>query len=142
MISDPTLCMLPYHWIILSGIMLTVYCINGRSAMMSLELQYRNAHWLIIKNIKNYICPRKPKLPPGRYKKHPYIHVCNNPKRIKSGRRLMCLNSSGLRSTDNVKFDYNPVNVFLDTCMTAGATPFKKYFLPNTFVPKIKNMEG
>ena len=101
MMSYPKLCMLLYHWMIFSGIMLTLYCINVRSAMMSLDLQYRNAHWLIIINIKNYICPRKLKLPPERYKKHPYIHVCNNQKKRKSGRRLMCLNSSGLRSTDN-----------------------------------------
>ena len=83
MMRNPTLCMLPYHWMIFSGIILTVYCINGRSAMMSLDLQYRNAHWLIIINIKNYIFPRKSKLPPERYKKHPYIHVYNNPKKKK-----------------------------------------------------------
>ena len=142
MMSDLTLCMLPYYWMIFSGIMLTLYCINGRSAMMSLDLQYINAHWLIIKNIKNYICPRKSKLPSERYKKHPYINVYNIPKRGKSGRRLMCLNSSGLRSTDNIKFDSNSVDVFLDTCVTAGATPFKNDFLPNTFVPSIENMEG
>ena len=110
--------------------------------MMSRDLQYRNSHWLIIRNIKNYICPRKSKLSPERYKKHPTIHVCNNPKRIKSGWRHMCLNSSRLRSTDNIKFDSDSVDVFLDTCVTAGATPFKNNFLPNTFVPTIKNMEG
>ena len=140
--SDPTFCMIPYHWMIFSGIMLTVYCINGRSEMMSLYLQYRNAHWLIIKNIKNYICPRKSKLPPERYKKPPYIHVFNNPKRRKSGRRLMCLNSSVLRSTDNIKFETDSVDVFLDTCVTSGATHFKNDFLNNTFVPTIENMEG
>ena len=75
MMSDPTFCMLPYHWMVFSGIMLTVYCINGWSEMMSLDLQYRNAHWLIIKNIKNCICPRNLKLPPEIYKKHPYINV-------------------------------------------------------------------
>ena len=75
MTSDQKFCMLPYHWMIFSGIMLTVYCINGSSAMMSLYSQNRNTHWLIIRNIKNYICPRKLKLPPERYKKHPYIHV-------------------------------------------------------------------
>ena len=76
MMSDQKFCMLSYHWMIFSGIMLHVYCINGWPAMISLDLQYRNAHWLIIRNIKNYICPRKSKLPPERYKKHPYIHVC------------------------------------------------------------------
>ena len=60
----------------------------------------------------------------------------------KIGQRLMCLNSSGLRSTDNIKFDSDSVDVFLDTCVTAGAAPFKHDFLPNTFVPKIENMEG
>ena len=54
----------------------------------------------------------------------------------------MCLNSSGLRSTDNIKFDSDYVDVFLDTCVTAGANPFKNDFLPNTLVPKIENMEG
>ena len=54
----------------------------------------------------------------------------------------MYLNSSGLRSTDNIKIDYYSVDVLLDTCMTAGATPFKNDFLPNTFVPKIEDMEG
>ena len=53
----------------------------------------------------------------------------------------MCLNSSRLRSTENIKFDSNSVDVFLDTCVTAGATPFKHDFLPNTFVPKIENMD-
>ena len=53
MMSNPKLCTVLYHWMTFSGIMLTVYCINGRTAMMSLDLQYRNAHWLIIKNIKN-----------------------------------------------------------------------------------------
>ena len=110
--------------------------------MMSLDLKYRNAHWLIIKNIKNYICPRKSKLPPERYKQHPYIHIYNNPKRIKSGRRHMCLKSPELRSTDNIKFDSDSVDVFLDTCVIAGATPFKNDFLPNTFFPTIENMEG
>ena len=78
MMSDPTFCMLPYHGMIFSGVMLILYCINGRSAMMSLDLQYRNYHWLILKNIKYYICPRKSKLPPERYKKHPYFHVHKN----------------------------------------------------------------
>ena len=32
--------------------------------------------------------------------------------------------------------------MFLDTLVTAGATPFKNDFLPNTFVPTIENMEG
>ena len=137
MMSDPKFCMLPYHWIIFSGVMLIVYCINDRSAMISLDIQYRNAHWLIIKNIKNYIFPRKSKLPPKRYKKHPYIHVYNNPKRGKSGQRLICLNSSVLGSTDNIKFESYSVDVFLDTCVTAGATPFKNDFPPNTFVPTI-----
>ena len=54
----------------------------------------------------------------------------------------MCLNSSGLRSTDNIKFDSDSVDEFLDTCVTAGATPFKNDILPNTFVPTIENMEG
>ena len=54
----------------------------------------------------------------------------------------MCLNSSGLQSTDNIKFDSNSVDVFLDTCVTARVTPFKHYFIPNTFVPTIENMEG
>ena len=54
----------------------------------------------------------------------------------------MRLNSSGLRSTDNIKCDSDSVDVFLDTCMTAGATPLKNDFLPNTFVPTIENMEG
>ena len=54
----------------------------------------------------------------------------------------MCLNSSGLQSTDNIKFDFDSVNVFLDICVTAGETPFKNYFLTNTFVPTIENMEG
>ena len=54
----------------------------------------------------------------------------------------MCLNSSGLQSTDNIKFDSDSVDVFLDTYMTPGANPFKNYFLPNTFVPKVKNMVG
>ena len=85
MMSNPTFCILLYHWMIFSGLMLTVYCINGWSVMVSLDLQYINAHWLIIKSIKNYIFPRKSKLPPERYKKHPYIHVCNKPKRRKSG---------------------------------------------------------
>ena len=54
----------------------------------------------------------------------------------------MCLNSSGLRSADNIKFDSDSVNFFLNTCVTARATPFKHDFLPNTFVPTIENMEG
>ena len=54
----------------------------------------------------------------------------------------MCLNSSGLRSTYNIKFGSNSVDVFLDTCVTAGATSFKHYFLPNTSVPTIENMKG
>ena len=54
----------------------------------------------------------------------------------------MCLNSSGLLSTDNIKFDSDSVDVFLDTCVTARATPFKHAFLPNTFVPTIEKMEG
>ena len=97
MMSDPKNCMLPYYSMILSGVMLIVYCINGWSAIMSLDLQYRNAHWLILKNIQEYICPRKSKLPPKRYKKHPYFHVRKNQIIRKSGQRLMCLNSSGLR---------------------------------------------
>ena len=140
MMSDPTLCMLPYHWMILSGVMLIVYCINGRSAMMSLDLQYINSHWLILKNIKEYICPIKSKLPPEIYKKHPYIRIRKNSIRGKSGQRLMCLNSSGLGSTDNIKFDSDSVDVFLDTCVTAGETPIKHDFLPNTIVPTIENM--
>ena len=52
------------------------------------------------------------------------------------------MNSSGLRSTDNIEFDSDSVNVFLNTCMTAGGTPSKHHFLPNTFVPTIENMEG
>ena len=110
--------------------------------MLSLYLQYKNAHWLILKNIQDYICPRKSKLPPERYKKHPYMHVRKNPIRGKSGQHLIFLNSSGLRSIDNIKFDSDSVDVFLDTCVTAGAAPFKHDFLPNTFVPKIENMEG
>ena len=54
----------------------------------------------------------------------------------------MCLNSSGLRSTDNIKFDSKSFSVFLDTCVTAGETPFKNDFFPNTFVPTIENIEG
>ena len=54
----------------------------------------------------------------------------------------MCLNSSGLWSTDNIKLNSNSVDVFLDTCVTAGATPFKNNFIPNTLVPTIENMEG
>ena len=83
MLNDPTLCMLPHHWIVFSGGMLTLYFINGRSAMKSPALQYQNAHWLILKNIQDYVCPRKSKLPPERYKKHPYIHVSKNPIRGK-----------------------------------------------------------
>ena len=127
---------------IFSGVMLIVYCINGRSPIMSLDLQYKNSHWLILKNIQEYICPRKLKLAPERYKKHPYIHVRKNPRRGKSGQRLMCLNSSGLRSTDNIKFDSNSVDMFFNICVTVGATPFKHDFLPNTFVQTIENMEG
>ena len=54
----------------------------------------------------------------------------------------MCLNSSGLQSTDNMKFDSDSVDVLLDICVIAGATPFKNDYLPNTFVPTIENMEG
>ena len=54
----------------------------------------------------------------------------------------MCLNSSGLRSTDKIKFDSDSVDMFLDACVTDGETPFKDDFLPNTFDPKIENMEG
>ena len=54
----------------------------------------------------------------------------------------MCLNSLGLRSTDNIKFESDSVDVLLDTCVTAGATLFKNDFLPNTLVPTIENMEG
>ena len=135
------ICMLPYHWMIFSGVMLIAYCINGRSEMMSLDLQYINAHCLIPKNIKDYIFPRKLKLPPERYKKLSYFHVRKNPMRRKSGQRLMCLNSSRLRSNDNIKLDSDYVDVFLDTCVIAGATPFKHDFLPKTFVPTIENME-
>ena len=53
MMNDPSFCMLPYHYMIFSGIMLTVYCINGWSSIMPLDLQYIKAHWFIIKNIKN-----------------------------------------------------------------------------------------
>ena len=52
------------------------------------------------------------------------------------------MKSSGLRSTDNIKLDSDSVDMFLDTCVTAGATPFKNNFLPNNFVPTIENMEG
>ena len=31
--------------------------------------------------------------------------------------------------------------MFLNTCVTAGETPFKHDYLPNTFAPKIENME-
>ena len=54
----------------------------------------------------------------------------------------MCFNPSGLQSTDNIIFDSDSVDVFLDTCVTAGVTPFKNDFLYNTFVPTIENMEG
>ena len=54
----------------------------------------------------------------------------------------MCLNSSGLWSTDNIKFDSDSINVFLDICVTAAETPFKNYFLTSTFVPTIENMVG
>ena len=54
----------------------------------------------------------------------------------------MCLNSSGLRLTDNIKFDSDSVNVLLDTCVTAWANSFKHNSLSNTFVPTIENMEG
>ena len=54
----------------------------------------------------------------------------------------MCLNSSGLRSTNNIKFDSDFVDMFLDTCVTAGETPFKQDLLSNSFVPTIENMEG
>ena len=97
MMSNPTFCMLLYHWMIFSGVIIIVYCINGWSAMMSLDLQYKKSYWLILKNIQDYICPRKSKLPPERYKKYQYIHVHKNPTRGKPGQRLMCLNSSGLR---------------------------------------------
>ena len=93
--SDPTFCMLLYHWMVFSGVMLIIYCINVRSAMMSLDLQYKTAHWFILKNIKDYNYQRKSKLPPERYKKHAYIHVRKNPIIGKSGQRLMRLNSSG-----------------------------------------------
>ena len=79
MMSDPTFYMLQYHWMIFSGVILIVYCING----WSLYLQYINSHWLILKKIKDFISPRKSKLPPDKYKKFPCIHVCNNPKREK-----------------------------------------------------------
>ena len=49
---------------------------------------------------------------------------------------------SGLRSTDNIKFVFDYVDVFFDTWVTAGETPFKNDFLPNTFVPTIENMEN
>ena len=52
------------------------------------------------------------------------------------------MNSSGLQSTDNITFDSDSVDGFLDTCVTARATPFKHDCLPNTFVPTIENMEG
>ena len=52
MMSDPIFCMLSYYWMIFSGVMITVYCINGWSEMMSVDLQYRNAHWLIIKILR------------------------------------------------------------------------------------------
>ena len=55
MMRDPKCCMLPYNWMIFSGVMLIVYCINGWSTMMSLDLQYKNSHWLILKNIQDYI---------------------------------------------------------------------------------------
>ena len=32
--------------------------------------------------------------------------------------------------------------MFLDTCVTAGVTPSKNDFLPNTLVPTIEKMEG
>ena len=32
--------------------------------------------------------------------------------------------------------------MFLDTCVTAGATPFKNDFLPNICVPTIENIVG
>ena len=70
MMGNPKFCMLLYYWMIFSSVMIIVYYINGWSAMMSLDLQYKNAHWLILKNIKDYICPRNSKLPPERYKKH------------------------------------------------------------------------
>ena len=53
----------------------------------------------------------------------------------------MCFNSSGLQSTDNIEFDSDSVDVFLDTCVITGATPFNNDFLPNTFFPTIK-IEG
>ena len=54
----------------------------------------------------------------------------------------MCLNSPGLQSTDKIKFHSDSVDMFLDTCVTAGATPSKNDFLPNTLVPIIENIEG
>ena len=36
MMSNPTFCILTYHWMIFSGVMLILYCINGQSARMSL----------------------------------------------------------------------------------------------------------
>ena len=56
----------------------------------------------------------------------------------------MCLNSSGLRSTDNIKFDSDSVDVFLDTCVTAGATPFKTIFflIPSFQQLKIWRVQG
>ena len=54
----------------------------------------------------------------------------------------MCLNSSGLRSTDNIKFESDSVDVFLDTCVTDGENPFKNDFHPNTYVPTIEQMQG
>ena len=46
MMSNPTFCMLPYHLMIFFVVMIIIYCINGRSEMMSLYSQYKNAHWL------------------------------------------------------------------------------------------------
>ena len=54
----------------------------------------------------------------------------------------MFLNSSGLQYNDSIKFDSDSVDVFLDTCVTAGATRMKNYFLSITFVPTFENMEG
>ena len=76
-------------------------------------------------NIQDYICPRKSKLPPERYKKHSYIHVLKNLIRGKSGQRLMCLNSSGLRSTDNIKFDSDSVDIFPRRMCDSRGNPFQ-----------------
>ena len=54
----------------------------------------------------------------------------------------MCLNSSGLRSTDNIKFDSDYVDVFLDTCVTDGATPFKHDFILTPSFKQLKTWRG